>query len=640
MKRKKLEVLPVAPRVQIKQKEYELVPHIELVDGEKTLVVEVYYSRNEEPTWRIFANNTDYDTLDLQRRLWTHKELTELATKRYIKKNGNYRVCIGEGTMITQEGRKLLQEFTGIREELENEEYVIKWQQDTKKKKLDEKYKRITDRWDEEIGELPPLPEDWEEFTDREVVKNHYIFYQKTGTGIKAECQYCKGFIEKEKMRHNARETCPHCGKRAVTVNMARKDYWWESRKTWIAQRQGNRTVIRSFSVENKYSVGEYGTRVKKTKLVRPLSLILLYQNEESHWVWDRYKNRGGERWCSVLDKTYHGWAVWKEGCMYRSNAGEWKTEEGAGYLPLEQMPCEENINANLIFGAKKERIAAAEKMMKIGLWSLSVEALKGNIRGKTPKEMLKTENDDLEILKKAQADYQQYNFFQTLKQERKRPTAEELGQYREMHMTLAMIKKMIKYTTFHQIYKRYRYNSEQILRKYYDDYFDMCRELGFNMRADFVLFPKNIKKAHDDLILYYNEKKDEAEGRRRNGIYAKVAEMERHLNNLYGVEDETCLIRAPHDAAEIIREGHAMHHCVAGENYTKKMAAGKSYILFIRNKEKPDKPWYTLEISSGHMVVQVQGFANKDPDKIREQNIWKLLNQRLKELKTAKAAR
>ena len=160
-----------------------------------------------------------------------------------------------------------------------------------------------------------------------------------------------------------------------------------------------------------------------------------------------------------------------------------------------------------------------------------------------------------------------------------------------------------------------------------------MCRELDFDMKAQFVLFPKNIKKAHDDLVLYYNEKKDEMKGRQRNRVYAKVAEQENLLNEKYAVEDEDYFIRAPHEAAELIKEGHAMHHCVGGENYAKKMAAGESFILFIRKKKEPEKSWYTMEVGSDNKVIQVRGFANGDRAHIRQTNIYKLFVKHLEEL-------
>lgn len=215
-----------------------------------------------------------------------------------------------------------------------------------------------------------------------------------------------------------------------------------------------------------------------------------------------------------------------------------------------------------------------------------------------------------------------------------KRPSVEEMEQYICTNIPLSLINKLIPYTSFRQIYKRYRYNSAGILSRYYNDYFNMCQELRFDMKSSFVLFPKNIKKAHDDLVLYYNEKKDELEEKKRNRIYVKVEKIAGELNRLYGVEDEKYFIRAPRNAAEIIREGHAMYHCVAGKQYTEKMVKGESYILFIRKKSNPEKSWYTMEMKSNHTVLQVRGFANRDDDNIRQKNIWKLLIERLKELK------
>ena len=49
----------------------------------------------------------------------------------------------------------------------------------------------------------------------------------------------------------------------------------------------------------------------------------------------------------------------------------------------------------------------------------------------------------------------------------------------------------------------------------------------------------------------------------------------------------------------ELMREGRALHHCVgANDTYMKRMAAGTSWILFLRRKEDPEEPYYTIEIS------------------------------------------
>ena len=631
MKRKKLEALPVEERHLTEKRRYEFVPHIEDVDGEQHLVIEAYYGENREPNYRIFVKNDDYGTLDVNRKVWTRKEILDIVGRCWTKKNGKYGYYAMKGVLITETGRNIMKNYTGITDEQECERLLAEYQRKIREEKLEERDRKVTEGWDRQIGNLPTLPDDWDKFIQEEVAKNHYVFFQKTDKGITGTCTYCGKKSENRKMRHKERGKCPYCGKKVIHVNTARKDELGEYRNAWIVQTQGERTIIRTFKVGIRYRRTDSGDMKKETNQ-HPNTMIILEGKKNTEWVWGRYKQRGDKRWCSSM---YSRICAWEDGCMYRRNAGEWKQNTQAKYLPLESIPYEIEMNPKAIFKNSQKNIDVAEKIMKIGLWELGKEALKGKFgASKKIKDILGTENDDLEILKQAETDMNQYRFFMTLKKEGKRPDTQELEQYGNMNMPLSMIEKMIPYTTFHQIYKRYKYNSREIIERYYEDYFNMCKDLGFDMKSTFVLFPKNIKKAHDDLTLYYNEKKDEAEGRRRNRIYAKVADMAEELNEMYGVEDEEYLVRAPRDAAEIIKEGHAMHHCVGGKQYTENMTKGSSYILFIRKKSDPEKPWYTMEISSDHTVLQVRGFANMDKDNIRGTSIWKLLTVKLKELR------
>ena len=61
----------------------------------------------------------------------------------------------------------------------------------------------------------------------------------------------------------------------------------------------------------------------------------------------------------------------------------------------------------------------------------------------------------------------------------------------------------------------------------------------------------------------------------------------------------------------EIVEEGSLLHHCVGG--YAERHAHGKLHILFIRAADKPDVPYYTMELSVSGDIVQVRGLRNRD---------------------------
>ena len=61
---------------------------------------------------------------------------------------------------------------------------------------------------------------------------------------------------------------------------------------------------------------------------------------------------------------------------------------------------------------------------------------------------------------------------------------------------------------------------------------------------------------------------------------------------------------------SEMIAEGKLLHHCVA--RYAKDHANGKTAIFFIRFCDRPDSPYFTLELDERAMeVLQNRGAYN-----------------------------
>ncbi len=62
------------------------------------------------------------------------------------------------------------------------------------------------------------------------------------------------------------------------------------------------------------------------------------------------------------------------------------------------------------------------------------------------------------------------------------------------------------------------------------------------------------------------------------------------------------------------------MNHCVGG--YAERHAKGKLTILFLRTADKPDVPYYTMEVSTDGRIVQCRGFKNNNANNPKPQKI------------------
>ena len=132
---------------------------------------------------------------------------------------------------------------------------------------------------------------------------------------------------------------------------------------------------------------------------------------------------------------------------------------------------------------------------------------------------------------------------------------------------------------------------------------------MGYDMRNEFNLFPRNFRRAHDEMSKQYMKFKDKRareDAKRFNRLLRKLrketAEVEAMNLNIDGL-----FIRLPNKLEELKEEGESLHHCVG--TYMEKVEKGETMIFFIRQKAAPEKPYYTLEWHG--RVVQCRGFRN-----------------------------
>ena len=82
------------------------------------------------------------------------------------------------------------------------------------------------------------------------------------------------------------------------------------------------------------------------------------------------------------------------------------------------------------------------------------------------------------------------------------------------------------------------------------------------------------------------------------------------------------------------MKEGRALHHCVGrNDYYMKRMAAGRTWILFLREKERPEEPYYTIEIDmETDKVLQYYSAFDRQPDGLRIRKVLDMFERAVKQ--------
>lgn len=151
-----------------------------------------------------------------------------------------------------------------------------------------------------------------------------------------------------------------------------------------------------------------------------------------------------------------------------------------------------------------------------------------------------------------------------------------------------------------------------------YSDYLEMRERLGYDMSNTVFLFPRDMQAAHARLIEEQNEKAADERKAKAEEKYPEIKKNYKKLYKKYRYEQGGYQIRPCKNVSEIIDEGRLQHHCVGGDWYLKRHNEGRSYILVLRRKEDPDKPFVTVEIDPQCNVMQWYGaYDKKDNDEI-----------------------
>ena len=133
-------------------------------------------------------------------------------------------------------------------------------------------------------------------------------------------------------------------------------------------------------------------------------------------------------------------------------------------------------------------------------------------------------------------------------------------------------------------------------------DYWTMARRLQMDLEDERVKWPKDLRAAHDKAVERCNAQKDAI----TSAAFEKRVEELKHLC----WERDGLLIRPCASMQELRNEGKVLHHCVA--TYDQKYATGKTAIFFIRRTDKPEEPYYTLELDEKELTVrQNRGLRN-----------------------------
>jgi len=623
MKKKEIEKIPWISKKFGKQ--MSVTAKIFDLNGEKTLIVDV---TKEVPVIRICLTKSDYanylpiGSLISEGKTWSYKNIENLSMHHKLGK---------PRTHISQECEMVIHKFTNNNYRIQNWESEISNMQQglaCKKTRIAEerRYKRIKERM-KTVSKEPDGFEKWA----YSMIKQHRITIlpfrkNKTTRGVCSACGkenvYQKGTISpKDTVK------CPNCGAEAIVKRVD-----WEHMNPFPVEKLAAEILL--FQRTSEGFVERHFVTWKDIGIHKETHGIYekgrIFRVENKTYTYYAKQGYGDIFWD---DKNLYGMysIVLCNGPVYIRNITQ-KMFEGTQYkyCSMELLKNEQKF-APVAYLTKYEEMPQLEMMVKVGLKKLAIQISKYDfVEGNKPWEILG-------INKK------QFNRMREINGGR----LELLWMEYEMQKNRIMENKVIQWLSKNYIkpqdigfindrmsetkicnylqkqYKLHQRKPNELIETW-KDYLSMANRLKMDIKHELIYKPKDLLKSHNEAVSLCGGQAIAKRVAEIAGDYPDIDNIYQSIKAKYEFSGKEYIIVVPEKIEDIIKEGRVLGHCLDSSNiYFDRIQRRESYIVFLRKKEDPEQPYYTLEIEPGGATRQKRTVGDKQNKDFEEAKIF-----------------
>lgn len=509
------------------------------------------------------------------------------------------------------------------------------WQREQKDEDTKRREQREQEPWDQDMKLIPRLPKGFSEWMRKDACREFYIFYEYgTNEGL---CSRCKKTVLISEPRHNEETTCPACKAKAVfKASKKQKCVRTRTYEAEIIQKIQGGIVIRTFEQHQSFRSGNYENpeiylNEERRTLIwedgsRKSYYYGLYKNKYPRWILDLF---GNEKYIPEM-RTY--W--WNDRIkVYKRNLAVLKKNSLLKYSAMDLWPELPTSVSNYI--EIERAMPVIEKLAKIGMFRLATEIMKAKcwdrdeLIEREETELAKILKIDKPRLKRLKAMDGGGYLLRWMQMEKNSDTVWSDEMLREFGENEIDPESLMFATVIEKSYTRiYSYLKKQAgimgedleqARVTWRDYMNMAAKLKMNISEEQIAKPKDLKKAHDELVLL---REQEGIERQAAGLEKKWPKVNGQLPKLKKFEfrDSSYCVVAPEKVADIVAEGVILRHCVhTCDYYFSRIQNDESYLFFLRKTSDPKMPWYTLEVEPSGNIRQKRTVGDKQNEDFKK---------------------
>ena len=572
-----------------------------LKDGIRTPRYEVYLNlEGKEYTTRLLAKNGEEEK-------WSEAMIENLPGLSSWELN--HRTC--QDVYMTKDLKWSIERYLGGRKGRDHLGMIQDWEQAIKDRKTKEKEAKITAPWDEEMRLIPKLPKGFKPWLQKWGPKENHIVYVAGRNVKEGYCVRCQKPVAIHGVKYGKMITCPSCRTESKLISEGKMgSVWPEFSTAKIVQRIPEGIVVRDFQVRyvikpETYKTPEYSVSEVERNLFYDDGRI------KSYWfgLWKNKYNR----WYPIEYGTY--WYYRPKGKVYPRNLKSALKGKHTGYYEMYTGVSKE-IDPSHYIGLER-KYPILERLVKAGLIKLATDVYFEDYEyigdfDENQTELLKQMGIDQARLKRLRSIKESMPVLRWLRFEKKLDTIfpddviKNLAEWEvtpdDVELVGYSATKVRNYLSRQQALTGYE---PRWLMTEWRDYLNMAEDIGMDISKDMIRKPKNLQKAHQEVIdiKEANSIKEQADEIRKK--FAKCDEVLKTID-LYEYSNDTYTLITPKRVEDIVREGTVLRHCVhTCDYYFDRIQNHESYLVFLRKSSQPDVPWYTLEVEPGGNIRQ-----------------------------------
>ncbi len=453
---------------------------------------------------------------------------------------------------------------------------------------------------------LPPAPSGVEKWIRKEVVKNSYIIYSREKN--EAVCTRCGHRFRADRfnMKHNEKGVCPRCKSegRYKSEGIGRgklREYF----RILLFTHRGNTVYGTLHEVIVSFS------KPGLPQISRSMVAVYIFGKDRQEYYRPNYYHH---RWELVKDiklprppqGAYGMESRFDRTALYEKNLENVFTKSCLKYLWIPEFLNryrfdEYDIVKYMALGLRYSSIELLAKARFGRLVAMKVKGYSGsravNWRGRSLTKILRLPMGEIRKLPRETLDFDELRTYMELEPaDRRLPwnIIRTIANMRDFEI------KRIEATDTVDAITWAKATEGKITVWDWCDYIKDCKLLGLDIRKKRILFPKDFQKTHLELSQQVEAVENEL----------KAAGMKRTAESYrLDISSDLFVLKIAESQKELNYESSVLHHCVRA--YGDRVAGGDTVIYFIRGKDEPDKPFYTLEIKPDGTFIQCRGERN-----------------------------